>query len=265
MNDGRLQQAFAALGAAKRKALVIYLTAGDPSVHQSVAAAKAAVEAGADVLEVGIPFSDPVADGPVIAQAMSRALKAGGGFRQSLEVIREIRAAVAVPLVAFGYANPLLWGGLEANCAALKVAGADGLLVVDVPAEEAGSMRSAVSKAGLDWVPLLAPTTGEERVRRIAVHGTGFLYMVSMTGVTGGALDDLAPLKPLIAAARSASSVPLCVGFGVRDRASAAKAAAVADGVVVGSAVVAALAAKGPQAVGALVAELRAGVDDRGE
>ena len=260
--SGRLQQAFSTLKAAKRQALVIYMTAGDPTVALCVAAAKAAVAAGADILEVGIPFSDPVADGPVIAQAMSRVLKTGGGFRQSLEVIRQIRAAVPVPLIAFGYANPLLWDGLDASCAALKAAGADGLLVVDIPAEEAGPMRAAVAKAGLDWVPLLAPTTGEERVRHIAKHGTGFLYMVSMTGVTGGELKDLDRLTPLIAAARSASTVPLCVGFGVRDRASAARVAKLADGVVVGSAVVARLAAAGPEGVGALVAELRAGVDD---
>jgi len=259
----RLQQTFTRLHAAKRKALVIYLTAGDPDVQGSIDAARAAVETGADVLEIGIPFSDPVADGPVIQAAMLRSLQGGGGFKQTLEVVRGVRAAVnSTPIVAFGYLNPLLWDGLEASCTALKEAGADGLLVVDVPAEEAEPIRAAAQKAGLDWVPLLAPTTGTERARTIAETGTGFIYMVSMTGVTGGALNDVTRLMPLVEAAREASRLPVCLGFGVRDRASAARAAHVADGVVVGSAVVAEVK-KGAQQVAALVRELRAGVDGR--
>lgn len=262
----RLEQTFKGLRAAKRKALVIYLTAGDPDVQGTVDAAQAAVQAGADILEMGIPFSDPVADGPVIQQAMLRSLKNGGGFKQSLLVIAKVRAVVPVPIVAFGYLNPLLWDGLEASCKALKEAGADGLLVVDVPAEEAQPVTRAASAADLDYVPLLAPTSGQDRAKAIAKSGSGFVYMVSMTGVTGGALNDVTRLIPLIDTARQASSLPVCLGFGVRDRASANRAAHVADGVVVGSAVVAAMQQAGGTAgerVGRLVAELRAGVDGR--
>jgi tryptophan synthase alpha chain len=202
----RIAKTFAALRQAKRRALVIYLTAGDPDVETTVAAAQAAVQSGADILELGIPFSDPVADGPVIARAMLRALKNGGGYAQSLKVIEQVRAVVDVPIIAFGYANPLLWDGLAASCTALSAAGADGLLVVDVPSEEAGPWRAAAAAANLDWVPLLAPTTGAQRIAMIAAQGTGFLYMVSMVGVTGGALQDVARLQPLIAAARASAS-----------------------------------------------------------
>jgi tryptophan synthase alpha chain len=265
----RIASTFSRLRETQKKALVIYLTAGDPDVPGCVAAAVAAVRAGADILEIGVPFSDPVADGPVIQRAMLRSLRGGGGIKQTLDVIRKVRAACPeVPIVAFGYVNPLLWDGLEASCAALRGAGADGLLVVDVPSEEAGGLRQAVAGAGLAWVPLITPTTGAERAARIAATATGFVYMVSMTGVTGGALSDVGRLAPLVEAAHRGGGVPVCMGFGVRDRQSAARAAAVADGVVVGSAVVAALEAgtdggRGAADVGKLVGELRGGVDGR--
>ena len=257
----RLTDTFARLRQEKRKALVVYLTAGDPDVAGSVAAALAAVQAGADILEIGIPFSDPMADGVVIQRAMLRSLAAGGGFGQTLEVIRQVRQACSVPIVAFGYINPLLWGGIDASCKQLAAAGADGMLVVDVPAEESAELEAAVAGAGLAWVPLVAPTTGAQRIHSVAKGATGFVYMVSMTAVTGGELTDVNTLKPLIAAVHGVTSVPVCLGFGIRDRASASRAAQVADGVVVGSAVVAGLEAHGVNEVSRIVGELRTGVD----
>ena len=262
----RIDDTFARLQNGGKKALVIYLTAGDPGVETSVAAAQAAVEAGADILEIGIPFSDPVADGPVIQRAMLRALDHGGGLNQALQVIRAIRATTQVPMVAFGYANPFIHNGVDRVCQALHDAGADGLLVVDVPLEESAPWRDAAKAAKLAWVPLMAPTTGLDRVQAIASSGSGFLYLVSMTAVTGGALQQVQSLKPIVAAARQASKVPLCIGFGVRDGATARQAAQQADGVVVGSAIVAQLEAgeadqSGPGRVGALVRELRAALD----
>ncbi len=256
----RLAETFAGLERNARKALVVYLTASDPSLDDSVQAALAAVRAGADVLEVGVPFSDPIADGPVIQRAMGRALAAGGGLAAAFELTRRVRAESAVPIVLFGYVNPLLSLGLEASCQAAAAAGVDGLLVVDLPPEEAGELRAVAARHGLAWVSLVAPTSGE-RVGRIARDASGFVYLVSMTGVTGGKLADPTRLAPLVAQVRAARAVPVCIGFGIRDAESARAAAALADGVVVGSAVVAALEAEGAAGVGRLVGELRAGLD----
>lgn len=262
--NSRLQKAFSA----SKKSLVAYLTAGDPSVDECVAAARAAVDNGVDVLEIGVPFSDPVADGPVIQRAMLRALDNGGGFIQALQIVERIRSFSQVPIVLFGYANPLFWEGLDAACCKMKQAGVDGLLVVDVPGEEAGPMRNAAAQAGLDWVALVAPTTGIERAAKLAQEATGFVYVISMTGVTGGALVDTKRIEPVIAAVRQAATIPVCVGFGVRDRASAQAVAKVADGVVVGSAIVAALEAgqqdgTSAQRVANCIKELRTAIDER--
>jgi tryptophan synthase alpha chain len=231
----RLAKSFEEVRASGRKALVAYLTAHDPSLDTSVEAALAAAAAGADILEIGVPFSDPVADGPVIQRAMGRALRAGGGLAGSLEVVRRIRARSAVPLVLFGYLNPLLWDGFARATELAATAGVDGLLVVDLPTEEADELRQSAAARGLGWVSLVAPTTGKERARRIAGAATGFLYMVSMTGVTGGALADPTALVPVVQDLRSSTRVPICIGFGIRDRQSARQAAKIADGVVVGS------------------------------
>jgi tryptophan synthase alpha chain len=258
---GRLDTTFAALHAAGRKALVVYLTASDPDEETSVAAGLAALEAGADVLEIGVPFSDPIADGPIIQRAMQRALRAGGGLTAALRVVSALRARSAAPLVLFGDLNPLLWSGFEGSVRAVAEAGADGMLVVDAPPEEAEPLRLAVQRAGLDWVSLVAPTTPPTRAAAIAQAAGGFLYVVSMTGVTGGALQGVEAVQPLIAQVRAVASLPVCVGFGVRDAASAGLAASVGDGVVVGSAVVKALEEGGPDAVAACVRELRRGID----
>ncbi len=256
----RLAEAFTLLRAQRRKALLVYLTAGDPDAARSIAAAEAALAAGADILEVGVPFSDPVADGPVIQRAMSRALAGGGGLLPALEVVRAVRQKSQAPIVLFGYCNPLLWYGMEESVRRAKDAGADGLLVVDLPPEEAGPMKAAAAATGLDWVTLVAPTSGPERARRLAETATGFVYVISMTGVTGGAVQDPSAVAPLVEIARRAG-VPACIGFGIRDAKSAAAAGRLADGVVVGSAIVAALETGGPARVGELVAELRRGLD----
>jgi tryptophan synthase alpha chain len=262
----RLKPVFERLKNTPRKALVVYLTAGDPNPHTTVQAALKAVEQGADVLEIGVPFSDPVADGPVIQRAMERSLAQGGGFEQALQVVRQIREVSQVPMVVFGYANPLFYHGVEKACEQLADAGADGLLVVDIPYEESSHMRQAAVKCGLDWVALVAPTSGVARAKAIASCATGFVYMVSMTGVTGGNVGSLDPVKPLIAAIQEVSNVPVCIGFGVRDFDSAQKVASVCDGVVVGSAVVAALQkdqgnSSPLSSVAHLIQQLRAGVD----
>jgi tryptophan synthase alpha chain len=256
----RLEESFAQLKAKGQKALVVYLTAGDPTLDESVGAALAAVRGGADILEIGVPFSDPIADGAVIQRAMGRALVGGGGFTGALEVVRRVRQSTAVPIVLFGYLNPILWKGAAASCAEAASAGADGLLVVDSPPEESAELLQTARTHGLSWVSLIAPTTGSERAARIAKDATGFLYLVSMTGVTGGALADPRRLGPLVAELRRACDLPVCIGFGIRDAESARAAAGVADGVVVGSAIVAALEKGGPKAVERLVAELRLGI-----
>ena len=262
---GRLDDSFKGFADSGRKALVIYLTACDPDLETSVAAAKAAIAGGADVIEVGVPFSDPLADGPVIQRAMNRALERGGNFDGALEVVRQIRAHSDVPVVVFGYINPLLWMGFEQSAKAVAEAGADGLLVVDVPPEEAEEFRATARKHGLDWVSLIAPTSGPERAARIAANASGFLYVISMMGTTGGDLSSTDAAEKMIGAARKTSQLPACVGFGVRDATTARAAAAVGEGVVVGSAVVRALEEGGSENgvanVEALVRVLREGID----
>lgn len=263
----RLKPTFARLKAENRKALVIYMTACDPDLETAVAAAKACIDGGADILEVGVPFSDPLADGPVIQRAMIRALEGGATFEKSLELVRQVRAYNAdIPIVLFGYSNPFLWPGFEKSCDLAKDAGADGFLVVDLPPEEAGDCREAVGKRDMDWISLIAPSSGDDRAKSIASQATGFLYMISMLGVTGGALKSTAGAEAMIAAAKSVSDLPCCLGFGVRDAKSAEAAAKIADGVVVGSAVVKELEAgmesgDGPARVLELVRKLRIGVD----
>ena len=262
---GRLDATFERLAADGKKALVIYLTAGDPDLDTSVRAAIAAVKAGADIIEVGVPFSDPLADGPVIQRAMNRALANGCNFDGALEVVSRLRAETDAPIVVFGYINPLLWKGFEVSARSIREAGGDGILVVDVPPEEAGVFRDTARQHELDWVSLIAPTSGPERAARIAEGASGFLYVISMTGTTGGDLTSTDAAERMIAAARTKSQLPACVGFGVRDAATARAAAEAGEGVVVGSAVVRALESGGPDEgiarLEALVGELRRGID----
>lgn len=246
----------------KEKGLVIYVTAGDPSLEETPSLLDAIARGGADVIELGVPWSDPSADGPVIQRAMERALSAGGAGTRTVEktlaAVRAFRQRSDVPLVLFGYYNPLLQRGLPRVADEAKAAGVDGLLVVDLPPEESDALDAELARAGLSRVPLLAPTTSPERARAIAARGSGFAYYVAITGVTGAGHLDVAAVGRHAAALRpSLGALPLAVGFGVRDPDSARRLAAHCDAVVVGSAIVQAIADAPDAAARARVAEER--------
>lgn len=235
---------FAETFAHGKKALVTYLCVGDPDEKTSVEAAVACAEGGADILELGCPFSDPSADGPAIARASQRALARGGGMTETLRVARAVRERTPVPIVLFGYYNPLFVRGEESAIAAAKDAGIDALLVVDLPVDESTSLRALAAKHGLGVVPLVAPTSTDARIARIADVAKGggvpFVYYVSMAGVTGGAgsKDVLTDAAENAARVRAATGVPTVVGFGIDSPERARIAATKSDGVVVGSALV---------------------------
>jgi tryptophan synthase alpha chain len=246
------------------KKLVAYVTCGDPSVDATISVVLAAARAGADVIELGIPYSDPSADGPAIQRAMARALRRGAHPRSALDVVRRVRAAgCETPIVIFGYYNPVFVSGAERFCKAVADAGADGLLLVDLPIDEAGELLPATRAAGLELVPLLAPTSTPARVARVADLDPAFVYYVSLTGVTGAALTRPADLGPRVAAIRAAVRRPVAVGFGIATPDDARAVAATADAVVVGTAIVRAIedATDDPAAaVAALVGSLAAAV-----
>jgi tryptophan synthase alpha chain len=269
MTAERIEGRFAALRRENRTALVVYLTVGDPSVEQSTRCALAAIEAGADILELGVPFSDPTADGPVIAAASFRAIQRGGSLRAALRVAAEVRGQSDVPLVLFSYYNPILaYGDVALATDAAKI-GIDGLLVVDLPPEEGRELREAVTREQLAFIPLVAPTTGLDREPQVVAGARGFVYYVSLTGVTGSGAAPLAEAGRAAASLRERAGLPVAVGFGIdsADKARIVRGAGV-DGVVVGTAVVKAIAGAaddqaGVAAVRRLVAELRAGLDAR--
>lgn len=266
----RIDQTFSDLRARGRKALVIYLTAGDPDAETSFAMMAAAAGHGADVIELGLPFSDPTADGPVIQRASQRAIKGGMNVRGALALVRRFRdAGFATPVVLFSYGNPLFAYGYEALARDAAAAGADGVLCVDIPPEEAGELEAATSAHGLHVIRLAAPTTTDARLARIAKGAGGFLYVITRLGVTGTGGLDFSDVAALAARIRRGCALPLCLGFGVSAGADAARLAPHGDGVVVGSAVVALAervpAAELPAAVAAKVAELRDGVDSAPE
>lgn len=247
-----------------RKKLVAYVTCGDPSVDATVDVVVAAARAGADVIELGMPYSDPSADGPAIQRAMARALRRGATLRSVFDVVRRVRAAGCdVPIVVFGYYNPVFVTGAERFCRAVADAGAQGLLLVDLPIDEAAELVPATRAAGLELVPLLAPTSTPARFARVAELDPAFVYYVSLTGVTGAALARPADLAPRVAAIRAAVRRPVAVGFGIATPDDARAVAAGADAVVVGTAIVRAIedATGDPaSAVGALVSSLAAAV-----
>lgn len=267
---GRIAERFARLRAQKKKALIAYLCVGDPSLDESVELALAAVRAGADMLELGVPFSDPVADGPVIARASARSIAAGTTLPKVLAVAKRLRAETDVPLVLFTYANPILVRSMPRVISAAHEASIDGILVVDLPTEEAGELRTEAAKAGIDVIPLVAPTSSAERTKAALSLATGFAYYVSVTGITGNAS---APLATASAAAERLSrthGVPVVVGFGIdspdKARAAAGPVDGGADGVVVGTAIQRAIELatspeEGRAAVGALVKSLRTALD----
>lgn len=235
----RIDQRFAKLKAEGRRALIPFITAGDPGPQYTVAFMHAMVEAGADVIELGVPFSDPMADGPVIQKACERALKHGVRLTDLFEMVREFRRTDSeTPVALMGYLNPIERLGLEAFAEQAGAAGIDGVLVVDMPPEESDILAPLLKTHGVASIFLVAPTTSRERAATICAHGEGYLYYVSLKGVTGSALPDADDVAAHLAPLREITDLPLCVGFGIRDGASAAEVGRVSDGVIVGSALV---------------------------
>jgi tryptophan synthase alpha chain len=236
---GRISRAFERAAGEGRAAFIAYLTAGDPSLDVTVSVARALADAGADVLELGVPFSDPIADGLVLQQAAVRALEAGTSLSGVIEAGDRIRRETGLALVLFTYLNPLLRFGIDRAAAQLRSAGFDGVLVTDLPPEEAPSYQAPLRAAGLDTIFLVSPTSTPARMAAAARLSSGFLYVVSRSGITGarGVLDASVPAT-LRRARKAAPRLPLAVGFGISTPAAARRAAEQADGIVVGSALV---------------------------
>ena len=235
----RIQGRFEALAKAKRKALIPYITAGDPHPSLTVPLMRALVESGADILELGVPFSDPMADGPVIQRSGERALKHGVGLSNVLSMVKDFRKSDdATPVVLMGYANPIEAMGTEKFAAAAKAAGIDGVIVVDYPPEECLEFSALMKRNDVDPIFLLAPTSTKKRIDEVARSGSGYLYYVSLRGVTGAANIDLSDVAAHIPQIRKATKLPIGVGFGIRDAESARRVAQTADAVVIGSRII---------------------------
>ncbi len=261
----RIDQTFQNLAAAQRKALVAYLTAGDPDFETSLAILRSAAASGADVLEIGVPFSDPTCDGPVIQLASQRALKAGMSLSKSIRLAAEVRKTSQTPIVLFSYYNPLFKFGLERLAREVSAAGVDGLLVVDLPPEEAGPLTAALAGTGIHLIRLAAPTSKPERIRMLAAGAGGFLYLITRLGVTGTGGLDYADVAKHAAAVKAVCPHPVCLGFGISTGADAKALAPLADGIIVGSALVrlieqAPAGADLPALVAAKLRELRDGM-----
>lgn len=235
---GRIQDAFDRAAKENRAALVIYLCAGDPSPDATARLVKAIADAGADVIELGMPFSDPTADGPAIQRASERALAAGASLANTLAAVKEVRASSEVPILLFGYYNPLLAYGEDRIAKDAKSAGLDGFLVVDLPPEEADVLLTPIRREGLDFVPLVAPTSTEARIALASSAATSFVYYVSVTGVTGAAIDDLVGTAKRAGEVGGQIGRPVALGFGIKTPEDVAKVAPHVAGVVVGSATV---------------------------
>jgi tryptophan synthase alpha chain len=241
----RLEQTFARLRAEKRPGLVTYSTAGDPDLPRSADILRALDRAGADVLEVGVPFSDPLADGPVIQRATERAIAAGGSLRASLAMIAAVRPTVNAPIVIFSYANPMLRLGLDRFARQAAESGVDGVLALDLPIEEAGGFRETLAKVGIDTIFLLSPTTTDARIKTAAALGSGFLYGISRLGVTGARAEVAAGAESMVRRIRAHTPMPIALGFGISSPEQVAEVCAYADAAVVGSALVSVIAAAG--------------------
>jgi tryptophan synthase alpha chain len=241
----RIADAFRRMRDERRVGLVTYVTAGDPSLDRAADILRALDRAGADVIEVGVPFSDPVADGPVIQRACERALAAGATLERVLDLVAAVRPSVRAPIVLFSYANPIYRMGFERFAARASDAGVDGVLALDIPVEESGPIRDALLGHELDPIYLLSPTTTDERARRASELGRGFLYLISRAGVTGARDTLAAGVREMAARVRAASDLPLAVGFGLSRPEHVRAVAEFADAAVVGSALVSVIAEAG--------------------
>ena len=235
----RIQGRFQALARERRKGLIPYITAGDPHPSLTVPLMRAVVEAGADIIELGVPFSDPMADGPVIQRAGERALKHGVGLSDVLDLVGQFRQADKnTPVVLMGYANPIEAMGVDKFIAQAKKADIDGVIVVDYPPEECEQFAAQAKKHDIDPIFLLAPTSTDKRIEQVGRVGSGYLYYVSLRGITGAAHIDLGDVAARIPKIRAATKLPIGVGFGIRDAESARKVAQAADAVVIGSRII---------------------------
>lgn len=262
----RIQSTFARLQGQGRKALIPFITAGDPDAALTVPLMRALVAAGADVIELGVPFSDPMADGPTIQRASERALAKGMKLRKVLELVAEFRQSdTQTPVVLMGYANPIEAMGLEKFAEAAHAAGVDGVLVVDYPPEEAENFGLVMKASGLDPIFLIAPTSSAERIAQVAKIASGYVYYVSLAGVTGSGALNVNAVAERLPAIREKTGLPVGVGFGIRDAETAARIAAFADAVVVGSRIIEEIEKSSAETacanVLALVADIRRGVD----
>ncbi len=234
----RIDRCFLELRSRGEKALVCFLTCGDPDIDTTARLTKGIVEAGADIVELGVPFSDPLADGPSIQASSYRALQAGATVARVFDCVREIRRDCEAPIVLMTYYNPVQKYGLERFAADAASAGADGVIMTDLPPEEAGDWKLAADDAGLATIMLVAPTSTKDRIERAAKMASGLIYCVSRTGVTGARSEVPAELRELIASIRTASDLPVVVGFGISEPEHVRQVTSFADGAVVGSALV---------------------------
>ncbi len=234
----RIEEKYATLRAKKEKALIVYLTAGDPSLMVTKHLIFALDKAGADILEIGVPFSDPTADGPVIQAASQRSLKAGTTLESVLKMIAEVRKVSEIPIVLFGYFNPIFAYGVKKFSLAARAAGVDGVLVVDLPYEESKELRNYTDAVEVDFISLIAPTTDKDRLKKIVVKASGFLYYISITGITGTTAPKVENIKKEVGKIRNMTKMPIAVGFGISKPEQAKAIGRFADGIVIGSAIV---------------------------
>ena len=265
----RISQRLSQAKASGKKILIAYVVNGDPFPQATLPTLHAMVEQGVDVIELGVPFSDPMAEGPVIQKGHERALEHGISLKATLEIVKQFRATNnSTPIVLMGYANPVERFGYAEFAKAAADAGVDGLLTVDLPPEEVAVLKKELEANGLDNIFLLAPTTTVERAKKIAVHASGFLYYVSLKGVTGAGHLDVAAVKSKLAEFGQLTDLPVCVGFGIKDPDTAKAIAALADGVVVGSVLVDKMGAQADKnveeiavSVGNIISGIRKAID----
>jgi tryptophan synthase alpha chain len=263
---GRIESTFQRLRQANKKALIAYLMAGDPSLAETERLVLEIEQAGADIIELGVPFSDPIADGPVIQLAAERGLRSGTSLRKILAMMKTLRSRTQVPIVLMVYYNSIHAMGIETFCRTAGEAGVDGLIVPDMPPDEAGPLKGPAAAAGLRLIFLLAPTSTAERRSYVAKESQGFLYYVSLTGITGAKIQNMAEVGKNVGKIKKVTTTPVAVGFGVSTPDDAAQVSAMADGVIVGSAIVKQIAAHQqssdmPKQVGRFVGTLKAAMD----